>query len=184
MSSGDNLLQLQSSYEEGLTTTGGDPATETRETDTLEGQHMPQLCHPTDGELRFGADILHQHNNPKPDSKGKRKFLSAKNDDDVVRLITSAAERDNQEQIERLQRELQEYEEENQILQAVLERTSLPVDKHIGSENIFQLSREHTAGVASCARKDVPGGAGPLPGASKLSLIRLSLHTSQVANQS
>ena len=187
-SSGDNLLQLQSSYEEGLTTTGGDPVTETRETDTctLEGQHMQRLCHPTDGEFRDGVDSLYQNKNLKSDSKRKRKFLSAKNDDDVVRLITTAAERDSQEQIERLQRELQEYEAENQLLEAELKRTSLPVDKHIGSENIFQSCREHATGVASCERKGMPGGAGSLPGASKLSLIRLrlSLHMSQVANQS
>ena len=168
------MLQLQSSYEEGLATAGQDPITEARETDTLESRHMQQSCHPTDGEFRDGVDSLHQNNNPKSDSKRKRMFLSAKNDDDVARLITTAAERDNQEQIERLQRELQEYEAENQVLREELKRTSLPVDIHVGSENIFQLSREYSAGVASCVKKDLPGGANPLPGASKLSLISLS----------
>ena len=175
MSSGDNLLQLQSSYEEGLTTTGGDSVTETRETDASEGHHMPQLCHPTDGELRDGVDSVYQNKNSKSDSKRKRKFLSAKNDDDVVRLITTAAERDSQEQIERLQRELQEYEAENQILQAELKRTSLLEDKQMRGENIFQLSRERAADAASRVEKDLPDGAGFLQGASKFSLIRLTL---------
>ena len=169
--SGDNLLQLQSSYEEGLATAEGDPLTETRETDPLEDQLRPQLCHPTDGELRGGVDSLHQHNIRKSDSKGKRMFLSAKNDDDVVRLITTAVERDSQERIERLQRELQEYETKKQILQSDLKRTSVPVAKQIGRENIFQLSKERTEGVASRVEKDLPGGAVSLPGASKLSLI-------------
>ena len=133
------MLQLQSSYEEGSTTAERDPVGETRQTDTLEGQHMPQLCHPTDGELRDGVDSLHQNNNPKSDSKRKRKFLSAKNDDDVVRLITTAAERDSQEQIERLQRELQEYEAENQILQAELKRASLLEDKQMGGGKHFPV---------------------------------------------
>ena len=142
------MLQLQSSYEEGLATAEGDPVTKSRETDT---QYIPQLCHPTDGELRDGVNSLHKHNIPKSDSKHKRMFLSAKSDDDVVRLITTAAERDSQEQIEWLQRELQEYEAENQILQAHLKRTSLP---HVG--------------------RDLPSGACSLPGTStgKLSLIR------------
>lgn len=174
-SSGNNLLQLQSSYEEGLTTAERDPVGETRETYILEGQHMPQLCHPTDGEFRDGVDSLHQNNSPKSDSKRKRKFLSAKNDDDVVRLITTAAERDSQEQIERLQRELQEYEAENQILQAELKRTSLLEDKQMRGENIFQLSRERAADAASRVEKDLPDGAGFLQGASKFSLIRLTL---------
>ena len=168
--SGDNLLQLQSSYEEGLTTTGGDPVTETRGTDTLEGQHTQRLCHPTDGAFRDGVDSLYQNKNLKSDSKRGRKFLSAKNDDDVVRLITAAAERDSQEQIERLKRELQEYEAENQILQAALLE-----DEQMHVENIFQLSRERAANGASCVEKDLPGGAGSLQGASKLSLIRLTL---------
>ena len=142
------MLQLQSSYEEGLTTTEGDPVTKTRETDT---QYMPQLCHPTDGEFRDGVDSLHQNSIRKSDSERKRRFLSAKSNDDVVRLITTAAERDSQEHMEWLQRELQEYEAENQILQAELKRTSLP-----------------------CVEKDLPSGACSLPGTStsKLSLIR------------
>ena len=142
------MLQLQSSYEEGLATAEGDPVTKSRETDT---QYIPQLCHPTDGEFRDGVNSLHKHNIPKSDSKRKRMFLSAKSDDDVVRLITTAAERDSQEQIEWLQRELQQYEAQNQILQAHLKRTSLP---HVG--------------------KDLPSGACSLPGTStgKLSLIR------------
>ena len=143
------MLQLQSSYEEGLATTEGDLVIETRETDT---RYIPQLCHPTDGEFRDGVDSLHQNNIRRSDSKRKRIFLSAKsNHDDVVRLITTAAERDSQEQIEWLQRELQQYEAQNQILQAHLKRTSLP---HVG--------------------KDLPSGACSLPGTStgKLSLIR------------
>ena len=166
------MLQLQSSEEEGLTTAEGDPVTESRATDPLHDQLRPQLCHPTDGELTDGVDGLHQDIIRKSDSKRKRKFLSAKNDDDVVRLINTAVERDSQEQIERLQRELQEYEAENQILQAGLIGTSLPVDKHIGYENIFPLSREHAAGVASRVEKDLLGGAVSLPGASKLALMR------------
>ena len=134
------MLQLQSSYEEGLATAEVDPGTESRETDT---QYMPQLYHPTDGEFRDGVDSLHQNNIPKSDSKRKRMFLSAKSDDDVMRLITTAGEHDSQEQIEWLQRELQEYEAENQILQAQLKRTSLP---HVG--------------------KDLPSGACCLPGTS------------------
>ena len=147
-SSEKNLLQLQASYEEGLATAEDDPVTETGETDT---RYIPQLCHPTDGELRDGIDSLHKNNIPMSDSKRKRKFLSAKNDDDVVRLITTAAERDSQEQIEWLQRELQEHEAENQILQAQLKKISLP---HV--------------------EKDLPNGACCLPGTStgKLSLIR------------
>lgn len=160
---------MQSSYEEGLATPQGDPLTETRETDTLEDQLGAQSCHPTDGELRYDVNSLHQNNIRKSDSKRKIMFLSAKNDDDVERLITAAAERDSQEQIERLQWELQEYETENQILQAELERTSLPMDQHISSGNISQLYREHAAGVASRVEKDLPGGAGSLPGASKIS---------------
>ena len=142
------MLQLQSSYEEGLATAEVDPVTKTRETDT---QYIPQLCHPTDGEFRDGVDSLHQNNFRRSDSERKRKFLSAKSNDDVVRLITTAAERDSQEQIEWLQRELQEYEAQNQILQAQLKRTSLP---HVG--------------------KDLPSGACSPPGTStgKLSLIR------------
>ena len=171
-SSEDNLLQPQSSYEEGLATSEGEsPVRETRETDTLEGQRMQRLCHPTDGELRYGVDSLYQNKNPKPDSQGKRKFLSAKNDDDVKRLITSAAKRDSQEQIERLQMELQEFEEENRILQAELKRTSLLDDKQIHGENIFQLSREGAADATSCAEKDLPGGTGSLQGESKICLI-------------
>ena len=171
-SSGDNLLQLQSSYEEGLATSEEEsPVRETRETDKLEGQHMQRLCHPTDGVLRYGVDSLYQNKNPKPDSKRKRKFLSAKNDDDVKRLITSAAKRDSQEHIERLQRELQEYEAENHILQAELKRTSLLEDKQMGGENIFQLSRERAADASSRAEQDLPGGTGCLQGESKLSLI-------------
>ena len=147
-SSENNLLQLQSSYEEGLGTAEGDPVTETGETDT---RYIPHLCHLTDGELRDGVDSLHKNNIPMSDSKRKRKFLSAKNDDDVVRLITTAAERDSQEQIEWLHRELQEHEAENQILQAQLKRISPP---HV--------------------EKDLPNGACCLPGTStgKLSLIR------------
>ena len=165
-SGGDNLLQLQSSYEEGLATAEGEsPVRETRETDTLEGQLMQRLCHPTDGELRYGVDSL------KPDSQRKIKFLSAKNDNDVKRLISSAAERDSQEQIERLQMELQEFVEENRILQAELKRTSLLEDKQIHGENIFQLSREGAADATSCAGKDLPGGTGSLQGESKISLI-------------
>ena len=142
------MLQLQSSYEEGLATTEGDLVIETRETDT---RYIPQLCHPTDGEFRDGVDSLHQNKIPKSDSKRKRIFLSAKCNDDVVRLITTAAERDSQEHIERLQRELQEYEAQNQILQAQLKRISLP---YVG--------------------KDLPSDAYSLPGTStgKLSLIR------------
>ena len=142
------MLQLQSSYEEGLATAEGDPVTKSRETDT---QYIPQLCHPTDGEFRDGVDSLHQNKIPKSDSKRKRTFLSAKCNDDVVRLITTAAERDSQENIERLQRELQEYEAQNQILQAQLKRISLP---YVG--------------------KDLPSDACSLPGTStgKLSLIR------------
>ena len=126
------MLQLQSSYEEGLASAEGDPVTKIRETDA---QYMPQLCHPTDGELRDGVDSLHQNNIRKSDSERKRRFLSAKSNDDVVRLITTAAERDSQEHIEWLQRELQEYEAENQILQAELKRTSLPraEDFHSGA---------------------------------------------------
>ena len=67
------MLQLQSSYEEGLVTAEGDPVTETRETDT---QCMLQLCHPTDGEFRDGVDSLHQNNIRKSDSKHKRMFFS------------------------------------------------------------------------------------------------------------
>ena len=166
---------MQSSYEEGLATAEGDPVTETTGTNTLESQLRPQLCHPTDGELRDGVDCVHKSNIHKSDSKRKRMFLSAKNDDDVVRLITTAAERDAQEQIERLQRELQQYEAENHVLQAELKRTSLLEDKQMRGENLFQLSRECAAGVASRVEKDLPGGAGPLPGASKLSLIRNTL---------
>ena len=142
------MLQLQSSYEEGLATTEGDLVIETRETDT---RYIPQLCHPTDGEFRDGVDSVHQNNIRRSDSKRKRIFLSAKSNDDVVRLITTAAERDSQEQIDWLQRELQQYEAQNQILQAHLKRTSLP---HVG--------------------KDLPSGACSLPGTStgKLSLIR------------
>ena len=142
------MLQRQSSYEEGLATAESHPVTELRETDT---QYMPQLCHPTDGEFRDGVDSLHQNSIPKSDSKRKRRFLSAKSNDDVVRLITTAAERDSQERIEWLQRELQGYEAENQVLQAELKRTSLPR-----------------------VEKDLPGGACSLPGTStgKLSLIR------------
>lgn len=173
LSSGDNLLQVQSSYEEGLTTAEGDLVTETRETDKLENQPRLQLYHPTDMEPRDGVDSLHQHNNRKPDSKRKRTFLSAKNDDDVVRLITTAAERDSQEQIERLQRELHECEVENQILQAELKTTYFPMDQHVSSENIFQLSMEHAVGMASHVEKDLHDGACSLPGASKLSLIML-----------
>ena len=141
------MLQLQSSYEEGLATTEGDPVTESRESDT---QYIPQLCHPTDGELRDGVESLHQNNIRRSDSERKRMFLSAKSNDDVVRLITTAAERDSQEQIEWLQRELQEYEAQNQILQAQLKRTSIP---HVG--------------------KDLPNGACSPPGTSagKVSLI-------------
>ena len=141
-------MQLQSSYEEGLATTEGDPVTKARETDA---QYMPQLCHPTDGEFRDGVDSLHQNSIRKSDSERKRRFLSAKSNDDVVRLITTAAERDSQEQIEWLQRELQECEAENQILQAELKRTSLPR-----------------------MEKDLPSGACSLPGTStgKSSLIR------------
>ena len=142
------MLQLQSSYEEGLANAESEPVTEIRETDT---QYMPQLCHPTDGEFRDGVDSLHQNSIRKSDSERKRRFLSAKSNDDVVRLITTAAERDSQEQMEWLQRELQEYEAENQILQAELKRTSLPR-----------------------VEKDLPSGACSLPGTStsKLSLIR------------
>ena len=153
---------MQSSYEEGLATAQGDPLTETRETDTLEDQLRAQSCHPTDGELRYDVNSLHQNNIRKSDSKRKIKFLSAKSDADVERLITAAAERDSQEQIERLQRELQGYEAENQILQAELERTSLPMDQHISSGNISQLYREHAAGVSSRVEKDLPGGASKL----------------------
>ena len=140
------MLQLQSSYEEGLASAEGDPVTETRETDA---QYMPQLCHPTDGEFRDGVDSLYQNNIRKSDSERKRRFLSAKSNDDVVRLITTAAERDSQEQMEWLQRELQECGAEKQILQAELKRTSLP------------------------RVEDLPGGPCSLPGAStgKLSLI-------------
>ena len=145
------MLQLQSSYEEGLATAEGDPAAETRETDA---QHIPKLCHPTDGEFRDGVDSLHQSKIGKPDSERKRRFLSAKSNDDVVRLITTAAERDSQERIEWLQRELKGYEAENQILQAELKRTSLP---HV--------------------EKDLPGGACSLPGTStsKLSFIIIQI---------
>ena len=149
------MLEPQSSYEEGLATTEGDPVTELRETDT---QYMPQLCHPTDEEFRDGVDSVHQSNIPKSDSKRKRMFLSAKSEDDVVSLITIAAERDSEEHIEWLQRELQEYEAENQILQAQLKRTSVP---HV--------------------EKDLPSGACSLPGTSIGKLC--SLHMSQVANQ-
>ena len=99
----------------------------------------------------------------------------SKKDDDVVRLITAAAERDSQEQIERLQRELQEYEAENQILQAELKGTSLFEDKRMCCENIFQLSSERTADAASRVEKGLPDGAGSLQGERKLSLIRLTL---------
>jgi len=82
----------------------------------------------------------------------------SKNDDDEVRLITTTVERDSQEQIERLQRELQEYEAGNQILQAELKRTSLLENKQMRGENIFQLSRERAADAASRVEKDLPGG--------------------------
>ena len=62
----------------GLAMAEVDPVTDTRETDT---QYNPQLCHPTDGELRDGVDSLHQNNIPKSDSKRKRKLLS------LVRLM-------------------------------------------------------------------------------------------------
>ena len=142
------MLQLQSSYEEGLATTESDPVTKLRETDA---QYMPQLCHPTDGELRDGVDSLYQNNIRKSDSERKRRFLSAKSNDDVVRLITTAAERDSQEQMEWLQRELQECGAEKQILQAELKRTSLRY-----------------------VEKDLPSWACSLPGTStgKSSLIR------------
>ena len=67
-SSENNLLQLQSSYEEGLATAEVDPVIETGETDT---QYIPQLCHPTDREFRDGLDSFHQNNVPKSDSKRK-----------------------------------------------------------------------------------------------------------------
>lgn len=165
--SGDNLVQLQSSYEEGLTTAEGDSVTETRETDTLEDQDTLQLRHTTDGEFRVGVDSVYENNNRKPHSKGKRMFLSAKSDDDVLRLITTAAERDCQEQIDRLEKELQECETENQILQAELKRKSLPGGKQMRGEKNFQLSRERAADVASRVEKNLPGGAGPLQESSK-----------------
>ena len=157
-------MELQSGYEEGLTTAEGDSVTETRETDTLEDQPMLQLYNTTDGEFRDGVDSVHENNNPKSDSNCKRMFLSAKSDDDVLRLIATAAERDSQEQIERLEKELKECEAENQILQAELKRKSLPKDKQMRSETISQLSREHAADGTSRVEENLPG---PLQASSK-----------------
>lgn len=104
-----------------------EPGTETR--DQLEDQRPLHLNSTEDGLC--GVDNTNDSSNKSAEVESEHNGtdLSPTSDDHVLRVIATAAERDSLEQIDRLVRELQEYEAKNQNLKAEFKRNSLPQDK-------------------------------------------------------
>lgn len=122
------------------------------------------------GELRDGVDDVLESNNPESDAEPEREFLSTKSDDDRMRLIFKAAQREKEECTKRLQEELKIHKAEKQELEVELGRKSFFEDKHRRSERMFQISRAHlfkpirtrTADGTFYEVGNFSGGAGPL----------------------
>lgn len=107
----DNLVLQEKQGQE------GDPDTATR--DPLEDQCALQLKRIEDGVPGDGDN----DRNPESESERNGAVLSEKSDDAVLRLIATAAP-ESQEQINRLEKELKQLIEENQTLQAELEKSN------------------------------------------------------------
>lgn len=85
--------------------------------------------------------MAHESHNLESDTEPEREFLSTRSDDDQLRLIVTTVQREQQEQIHWLEKELQEQKAEKQTLEVELGRQSFLEDKQKRSEKIFQISR-------------------------------------------
>ena len=106
-----------------------------------------------------GDGVGNENNNPEAESELNETDLFPKSDDDVLRLIATAAP-ESQEWINRLNKQVQECQGENQVLKAELKKQSLLEDKQKRCEEVVQLSREHAADVASDEEENSHGGVG------------------------
>ena len=126
-STGENLLAIGSSNEEGS---------------TVAEEHL-QFFAIEDGELTGGEDSAHNSSDLESNTELQRELLSTRSDDDQLRLIVTATQHESQEQVNRLEVELQEMKKENLIHQVEFGRRSFLEDKQKRSEKIFRTSREY-----------------------------------------
>lgn len=110
----DNLVLQEKQGQE------GDPDTATR--DPLEDQRVLQLKRIQEGVPGDGVDSDNE-SNPESESESNGGALSARSDDAVLSLIATAAH-ESQEQINRLEKALQEFKGRNQTLQADLKKVT------------------------------------------------------------
>ncbi len=136
-----------------------------------EDPHHLQLYNIEDGELGDDEDSVNESNYSESESEHTREFLIPRDNDDQLRLIVTATQRPNQEQIKLLEEQLQECKARVQILTFELGRKYFFEDKQKRSEKLFQIPRAHlltqntrtlTADGAAHVEGNSPGGSGPL----------------------